>query len=699
MPKRDVWVLPGLRPQAVGPFLAALAPHFALAAGLDLRLRPHARGGLVVLLPRPEGAPAAELDALRGRLAEAFEAAGRRAAEIENLPLQSLDIAAEPGLRDGILGHVWSLAGIPDTGPDPDGTALRAAVEEQVADADLPRSFAALVRRGRNARFLAAEGGAVLLDLEDDPVRGSGVGGLRAAGLPAGVTLLRRHALAAMSVWLPEDRGFAEGDRVAVSGLLNGLADAGLLGRGGEMHFLPGVAGAGRVLWLPGPEAGDPQAALILAEALALALDGPGLPDDTGPALRFTLVALRPAAEAQRDLNARLNDRHFPLGYRISLAPIRDLSRSEEDVERLRAEIEEREAQIALIQALGRPQLRLLRFTDAQLPALVDGLRRMPRALRENAGLRYAATHAAHRAEPAHYVLYDPEEVQFDGMLPEYYWRAATDDRPIAFWLDPHAEEARDGDPGEPLVFVPQGERILPYIDSFGGSLAGTLRLVLGGLFAEGAAVFDAPDASPAFVFSPLSGGGDEIAVELVDLEQFQPLRVSLRWINEHILAGSPRIADPEERRELAETLHAGQLARDMRKAMREEVEALKQDWRQGEAELLHCLDQLGEALSREVAAIQSQLVTARRFVEVSKARMAEVTQALNGLGAAVGGVDGALRDMAAEIPALAAERIAFFDRYQAEYEASTRLVEDTGREVARLRDRMQELAQELRSG
>lgn len=699
--KRDVWVLPALRAQAVAPFLRALAPHFALLSGHDLRLRLEAQGRLVVLLPRAEDATT--LDPVRGRLAQAFVAAGRAANELDNLPLQQRDLADEPALAETVLAFIWQLVITPlvtaQQAGDADATEqpLRAIIAATSAETHVS-AFAAIVRRSRDARFFAGDGQVTLLDLDDDPSRGATLLGLRASGLPQGVCLLRRHSLAAMSIWLPEDKAFAEEDLDLVSELLNGLADASIITRAGDLHLLADATGAGQLIWLP-PDPAALQNPVIPTDAseLAKTISGPDLADELGPALRFSRLTVRPDIEAQKALNARLNDRRFPLGYKISLAQIPEISRSEEDIERLRAEIEEREARIALIQAMGRRQLRLLRFSDAQLPALVDGLRKMPRALREEAGLFYAATHAAGRAEPVHYVYYDPERVQFEGMLPEFYWRAVTDDSPIAFWLDPHAEEARNDNPAEPMVFVPQGARILPYIDSFGSSVTGTLRLVLGNLFADGSAVLDAPGARPAFVFGGNAGGRDEIAVDLIDLNSFAPLRVSLRWINEHILASSPRTAGAEERRELAETLYAGQLARDLRKTMRDEVDALKLSWEQAQVELLHCFDRLTDAVASEVRQTRAKLETARQFTAMSKARLVEVTQAVNGLGMAVGSMDADLNAMADSIPALGKSRIAFFERYQAEHDSSELLIQNTRDEIASLTARMQALMLDLR--
>lgn len=708
--KRNVWVLPALRARAVAPFLAKLAPSFALAARLDLRLRVDAEGNLLVLCPLPE--VAADLQTLHGRLAEAFEAAGRRGAELENLPAQSRDISSEPGLTQGVMTWIWQQVGplsgteISDHGmsQDADPLPVRALL---TGTADPLAAFSAIVRRSRDARFLDTGRGVTLLDLSDDPARGSTLAGLRAAGLPPGVTLLSRHSLVAMAVWLPEGMAFAEDRREVLAGLLNGLIEAGALSRAADLHLLPGADGTGQAIVLPpdpaAPDAAADDPSLVDASVLADGIDPPHEVDDIGPPVRFSVLTLAPDAQAQAALSARLNDRAFPLGYRISLAPVGTVSRSDEDIERLRSEIEEREARIALIQALGRPQLRLLRFTDAQLPALVDGLRKMPRALRENMGLQYASAHAAGRAEPAHFVLYDPEMVQFDGVLPEYYWRAVAEDQPIGFWLDPHAEEARNDSADEPRVFVPQNQRILPYIDSFGASVKGTLQLVLGGLFADGSAVLRAEGAEPAFVFRDLKGdktaGSDEIGVELLDLARFAPLRVSLRWINEHILASSPRIADPEDRRELAESLYAGQLAHDMRARMQTEVDDLRIGWAQTQEDMLSCMDDMAAAVAREVAELRQQMEAARRFVDLSQSRLAEVTQSLNGLGAAVGGLDAPLEAMAVGLPGLAGSRVAFLDQYTAEYETSERLLEDTSREIAALREKMGRLAAELARG
>ena len=86
--KRDTLVLPRLRAQAVEPFLLALAPHLALAAQMDLRLRLDPGGSVLALLPKRIDLAPGDAAPLLGRLAQAFEAAGRLASELERLPTQ-----------------------------------------------------------------------------------------------------------------------------------------------------------------------------------------------------------------------------------------------------------------------------------------------------------------------------------------------------------------------------------------------------------------------------------------------------------------------------------------------------------------------------------------------------------------------------------------------------------------------------------
>lgn len=693
MAKRDVLAYFRLRPTQSGPFLLSLAPQFALAAKCDLRLHLTAEGGLAALLPRPEGRSAVtegDLAALRARISQAYEAAGRSAAEVDNVPLSTRDIDGEPSLMAGVFGYLWATR-IAREG------AFDDTIRRVIVAPDAP-ILGPLVRRARDARVLTGET-RTLVELDDDAARGSGLSGLRASGAVARDALLWRTERAGLPIWLPEGWALAEGPEAA--GLLNGLCDAGLLSRQAEVHLLPPDAEGGvEVVLAEAPVAGPAVVdRLVPAERLADTSPPPETAEEAGPALRVAVVPLAPSDAAMLALTERLTARSFPLGYRISLAAVPDRERGMDDIERLRAEIEEREAEISLLQSLARPQLRLLRFTDAQLPALVDGLRKMPAALREDRGLLYASSHGSDRPEPAHFVLYDPDRVQLDGRFPEFYWRAVSDDRPIAYWLDPHAEEARDGMPDEPAVFVPAGHRILPQIDSFGGSLSGTLRLVMGGLFADGAAVLGKAGARPAFVFTALPDAevtGDEIGVEVIDLAGFAPLQTRLRWINEHLLLSSPVAGDPEARRELAETIYAGRLAQDLKRQMSEEVATLRSEWEQAFAEIVQEFEALNDAARTELRQTTRRIEAAQMAVDLAATRVAELDSAVAPLLAEVSGLDRELAVLEGAATGLSRQRVDFLRQYQAEVEANEALMQEADRRITALAARMDALRERL---
>lgn len=686
--KRDYWVLPAIRANRVASFLDTLAPYLAQSAALGLLLRLSPTGNLTAIYPLAQGA---DPKPLHGLLGECFEAAGRSAQEMHASPPQSTTDKNMLALDAGLIAWV-SLQAIGTDIPADDGPC-RIFITD-LPEAEKTQLEAEAMRRGRSSRVLATDARQTLIDLDADGERGATIEGLRAKAGASQLHCLSRDILGPTELWLDSGLQIDPDLRGVIAKIFNAMTQAGLLAPRAALHLIKDGDMIQVHRWQPAADAPPLEDTMQPVEDFAPAPASPARADDLGPALRFQLLELRPDEAAQHELNARINRRDFPLGYRIHLADIGSMSRHEEDIEKLRSEIEEREARIALIQALGRKQTRLLRFYDAQLPAMVDGLRRMPRALRDHSGLQYAACHAAGRAEPHHYLIYDPEEVQLDGVLPEVYWRAMTEDSPITFWLDPHAEDARLEDPDQPRVFVPAGQRILPYIDSFGASLRGTLKLVLGGLFADASAVLDAQDAQPAFIFAPNLHGPDEITVDLVDLQGFRPLKLSLRWINDHILARSPVVPDPEDRRELAETLYAGQLARQLRTQSDQQLVALTTDWAQAEIEIAASYAAFNQAAGREAQQLTDALRAAQSFVALSQRRLSEVAGALDGLGATLAAIEGDFARIGNDLPQAPLRRIALMERFWDEHHAHRDFFKETDAEVERLRIRAQELFQ-----
>lgn len=587
-PMTQGYVLPTMEGAEVVDFLAALATEAAacLKTGLLFHIDPTTRA-LRPFLPHwatPGGADKDSVLALRSHVATVLEGMGQ--------PRDLSRIAAQSQPVDGLIGIDAALVfGIRQAAIDSPGTV---GGPRKVAlfggDDALAELSAQVVRRSRSAAMSVLANGSedtvVILSLPSDQ-DGATLDGLRAASKEATV-FLAEIVTSTGSVWLPETVSVPMEWRPLVAAMLTGLRTARVLSETAALMVFDGPDGA--IRWLPSPA--DP--AFEAASETA---------NETLPQTGLRIERLDAVASpgAMADLRRRIVATEFPLGYRVRLDRIDDRMAVERNVELLREEIAEREAEIELIRALAAPQLRLLRFTDAQLPALVDALRQLPKTVFESADLRYAAAHASGRPDPAHFLLYDPSHVALDGAVREHVWRGRTEDHPIRYWLDPHAAKAMDRDRTRLHVFVPHGTRLIPNIDGFGGALTDTVKLILGNLFSDAAQVLEAQGAEPIFLFSATTVAGADMDVELLDRRWFEPLSVSVKWINDYMMVRSPRLIDRANLSRLAEDLYEGQVAQALQQGTEAAKSALSDAWSQAETDLR---DEIGKAVAHVAAEI-----------------------------------------------------------------------------------------------
>lgn len=602
--------LASLRGHEALAFMAELAPHFATAQAAKLSFLTAQNGAMTVLLPHwnsPPHYPEAAVRALRDTIAIALQVATGEARDLSKIGAVSHNLV---GALDVVAAAitVLYLAAKP-VNADQALQARKLAVIVGAPDL-VAELAAAATRRSRNAELIVGDevdqNIAIirLSDLSDD---GATVEGLRAGLGPkeGGLKLLSPVETSGGTVFLAAGTGFEAGDLAVAGAVLRGLVGAGQLEADADLLLFSGVT----AYVLPR------EAAFVPADEIFTA-------PDTGEWLSLRKLDIVPSDAAATDLAARIADRRFPVGYRVALRPLPDRIRSDADVEQLREEIEEREAEIALIRALAAPQLRLLRFSDAQLPALVDGLRRMPPAMQRNANLTFATAFAAGRTGPAHFVMYDPALVAIEGHLPEFYWRGQTEDTPICYWVDPPSAAALTGAEGEPLIFVPLRSHIDPPIASFGGHLGRTMRLVLGNIFADAAEVLEDKTVRPMFVFSPPCEAGFEIEVELLDAARFAPLHLQLRWINDHMLVRSPRLADDAVLTRLAEDLYEGEAARQLTDRAQADLAALSAEWKTGADDLSARIGNLLDELADEISQSRDRVRRAVTFLSAARDRI-----------------------------------------------------------------------------
>ncbi|GGB28437.1 hypothetical protein [Allosediminivita pacifica] len=554
---------------------------------------------------------------------------------------------------------------------------------------DLAHPVSQAMRRSRSPSLsvfdLENETVFAAVHLSDDPDDGATLEGLR-AGQPSDFDLLAPVQTSSGTVWIDGRRSIPGEARPNVGALLAAMRTLGLLP---DDHDLIIVAQGDR----------DYRFAAIPEKPAATPVEEIARQTSSETLLSVTPLRPIPSEQAQRDLQAHITSAHFPLGYRVSLETIPDAMRGEPDIEGLREEIAEREAQIALLRALAAPQMRLLRFTDAQLPALVDALRKLPTDILHNSDLRYAAGHAAGRAEPAHFLLYDPAILALEGLLREHFWRGQTDNHPIRYWLDPHAAQAlgRAGKT-QTWVFTPVHQRLIPAIDSFGGTLDETLRLLLGNLFADASAVLDADGAQPVFLFSPPGQSGADMEIELLDARWFQPVHLTLRWINDYMVVRSPRIADRKTLSRLAEDLYEGQTAEVLRAEAQARSDDLRAAWTDAQSTVQAQIDEVLAHIVSEIQTATQRLRLGRRYLTEVKTRIAEMDTRI-----------ATVRDMATEAnedgealtnlaPDFMDERFAMVASLIAELELGDQAMAQAEEKVRAELEKIETLEQKLRS-
>lgn len=683
---RQGFVLPSLAPVEVPVFLAAMSPHAAEAEKVGLLFHiDRTTHSVLPFLPHwnaPPHAPQRSVQDVRDRIGRILETDLKRGLDLSRIAAQSVDVAPMTDLA-GVLVLGILNAAQPGRRSTTSGTRLVALVGGAQA---LAAQLAEVIRRTRYPAISVFPGlgerDLILASVDDGSDLGATLDGLRAA-TGGSLPVLMPTETSGGFVWLPDDLTVPPDSRGLVAAMLDGLRVAGALKS--DESALVIREPTGDILWAALP------AGLFAHEAAAAVAQR--IPDTS---IRIDRLLVVPSDEAHAALQARIADARFPLGYRVRLDEIPDRTALDRDVEILREEIAEREAEIELIRALAAPQIRLLRFTDAQLPALVDTLVGLPPALFQSADLRYAAAHAAGRAEPAHFLLYDPAKVAIEGYLREYTWRGRTEDSPIRYWLDPHAAQAMDRETARVMVFTPVRHRLLPAIDSFGGHLGETLRLILGNLFADGSGVLDAPGAEPVFLFSPATLAGADMDVELLDRRWFEPVHLSLKWINDYMVVRAPRVPDREVLARLAEDLFEGQVAAALHAQAEAARTGLLEAWGKAEADVRAQIDDVVQHVATEIDRSAQRMEMGRAYLAEAQGRTERLDALIAEMRARVAASISAIEAMGSFAGDLVADRYDMVTDLLAEISAGDRAVDEAVARVEAQRDRLAALLDRL---
>lgn len=544
------------------------------------------------------------------------------------------------------------------------------------------QSFADIVRRGRNAEFVllgdAGASASVCAVFLDDSVELMGsVSTYFARGdIDPDVRFMAPCEVGSSTLWLPH--GARQPDDEMVRDLAVILSAGTDTPEAAQFAFLPDDGAGAKLFAL-----GDPEPALHAVSEMAQ--DGP-------PIQPFDLKTMEmlPDATAHAELARKIADQGHRVGYEVALVPVRRGGGPDGGIATLRAQIEALEERIAEITRLGAPQTRLLRFSDAQLPAMIDALRRLPPGIVADpeSALHYAAGHSAGRVEPAHYLRYDPADLNLEVL--EATWRARTEDRSIAYWLEPFVAHARQIRETRTQVFVPAGHFLAPSLAHFGGDVDETLQLILGNLFDE----LPKPDRDETgdvqmFLFSPSPDPMLRLEVEYLDARTFAPVRQHLPWLNDYLQVRGPNAVDRAQLADVAANLYEGHFAEIMAEQLRDTTGEVEGAWDGALSEvegtaagLLGDLIRDMERSADRIADIHRYLGEADRYMRSLETTMTLATSALSA-GAQVP------KMLAGHDAAMTRERKVFADRIQAEIGLGEKHLEQAERRIEALRARL----------
>jgi len=256
----------------------------------------------------------------------------------------------------------------------------------------------------------------------------------------------------------------------------------------------------------------------------------------------YDLIPLENVDQALNQLRVELERQNEQgMGYRVEMHHSRysELRDHKREYERILQELEQLQERKADIESYSQLRPRLLRFTQKQLPRLIDVLRVVPP--NKLTDVSYAFQSYTSQVETSHlegslhrqglHFLYIKPEVRIDFLTP--LLQEASEEAPLEFWLDPTWARFYLNQANTALVFVPKGRMLYPVMHSWdkgNNSMDEYLRHIL----AESITV---PE-HPIYIFDVDRHTDREVVISVLDRARFAPLNSPkyIKWINDNLL-------------------------------------------------------------------------------------------------------------------------------------------------------------------
>lgn len=438
---------------------------------------------------------------------------------------EAVPTQAEPTGMDRTLdfqaGMVWLLLNSPR---DPDPATPHPAefmIVERTADLTrLASLFNNLQFFVTHTRLAAAQNGRdpiYLFHGLDDPHRRSALSSLAATDLVAAAHILPCFTDGPYRVFLPPD---AHPGQQALSHFCRLFAA--VFGTDKTREPLAAV--------VP-PRDGDALFTVFNLQALTFVsqLDvSPGLFQQAD----LQVYDLRASQTAMTQLQQAIAQTEPYVGYRLELRQVRQHEAVEIERIRLLEQQADLEHRLAYLESVAQARPLLMRFTQAQLPALADVLRSFPMDVLREGMFQYGFQ--ATTAHPAglHFLFIEQQEAVMTELDPLLLWEYLDAGSPMKFWLDPFWSNHYFEHGNQALIFVPQGTALFPPMHNWAvRDMDAYVRRALERWFPNRTSRLKIPDL-PLYIFE----GGREVHISVLDRTSFVPLHTRLGWLNDNIM-------------------------------------------------------------------------------------------------------------------------------------------------------------------
>ncbi|MCK4761301.1 MAG: hypothetical protein KAW12_03815 [Candidatus Aminicenantes bacterium] len=222
------------------------------------------------------------------------------------------------------------------------------------------------------------------------------------------------------------------------------------------------------------------------------------------------------------------------VGYRLELRSTRHFEKN--SAEKLRRQKEQIETSLAYLESIAKPRPVLMRFTQAQLPALAAEIRSYHMSVISEGRIKYGFQ--AEAAEPAgyHFLLVESQEVSRETLDPLPLWEDIKAPH-MRFRLDPLWARFYFEPSGSSLVFVPEGTVLYPTMHHWEqAGMDQYLRETMSWWFSGRLDGGKIPQR-PIYIFDGPPHPDAKITISILDREKLEPLHLRLGWLNDNLIA------------------------------------------------------------------------------------------------------------------------------------------------------------------